>query len=58
MLNLIETLPQDRFSKENVENGMRAVFLFHPQYYGDKLRPDWFELPISNQVWWRNLWGI
>ena len=54
----VEGATDPREAAKNVENGMRAVFLFHPQYYGDKLRPDWFELPISNQVWWRNLWGI
>jgi hypothetical protein len=41
-----------------LKQGTRAVMLMHPQYYGESLRPDWETLNISNQKWWRKLWGL
>ena len=38
--------------------GTRAIMLLHPQYYGNEIRHDWENLPISKQSWWRNLWGL
>ncbi len=47
-----------REQAKTVEKGMRAVFLFHPQYYGTKLREDWRNFPISKMPWWKEVWGL
>ena len=42
----------------NLVRGSRAMMLMHPQYYGDKLRKDWEQLPIASEKWWRGLWEL
>lgn len=41
-----------------IEPGDRAVFLMHPQYYGDRLILDYSTIPIAQQEWWQNLWNV
>ena len=43
---------------KRLKDDTRAVMLIHPQYYGEKLRPDWQTLDISKKKWWRDLWGL
>ncbi|MDC3016023.1 hypothetical protein OA010_04335 [Luminiphilus sp.] len=51
--------PSDpRIFARSLVPGSRAMMLMHPQYYGDVLRDDWRSLPISNERWWRDLWGL
>ncbi len=47
-----------RLEAKKIEPGMRAIFLFHPQYYGHQLRDDWESIPISKKPWWRKLWKL
>jgi len=51
-------LPDPRVLAARVRGRVRAIFLFHPQYYGDTLRPDWAEFAISRLPWWRSLWQL
>ncbi len=54
-----ECLLQDpRLLAQNIRGRVRAIFLFHPQYYGEALRPDWAEFAISRLPWWRSLWRL
>jgi hypothetical protein len=49
--------PRDATS-DAILPGQRALFLMHPQYYGDRLMEGWEKLPVASQDWWRRLWGL
>lgn len=53
-----EPLEDPRALAERVQPGERAIFLMHPQYYGDRLSPAFESLPLARCTWWRELWGI
>jgi hypothetical protein len=53
-----ETVQDPRVVAARVLPGQRARFLMHPQYYGDELSPSYRNLPVSNETWWRDLWGV
>lgn len=38
--------------------GSRAMILMHPEYYGNELMDGWESLPIANEKWWRDMWGV
>lgn len=43
---------------QQLRPGTRAMILMHPQYYGNELRHDWEQLPVSKHQWWRDLWNL
>jgi hypothetical protein len=43
---------------EAIQPGDRAVFLMHPQYFGDRLILDPTTMPISQQLWWQKIWNL
>lgn len=51
-------LEDPRSVASRVRGKARAQFLFHPEYYGDILRPDWRKFSISRSMWWRQLWKL
>lgn len=52
------TISDPRQFIHSLKLGTRAMMLMHPQYYGNTLRHDWEQLPISREKWWRDLWGL
>ena len=53
-----EDLEDPRIVASNLKNGQRAMFLMHPQYYGNELSSRYSELPVSRESWWKNLWNL
>lgn len=51
-------LPDPRALAAQIRGRVRAIFLFHPQYYGEELRPDWADFAIAKLPWWRRLWNL
>jgi hypothetical protein len=49
-------LPDPREIARRVRGRLRARFLFHPQYYGDTLRPNLEDVGVTRTGWWRALW--
>jgi hypothetical protein len=43
---------------EAIQPGDRAVFLMHPQYFGDRLILNHTTMPISQQRWWQQIWSL
>ena len=53
-----EQVEDPREVAKSIQPGHRAVFLMHPQYYGDSLMEGYERLPVSKDKWWRELWNI
>jgi len=54
----VTALADPRCVAASLVPGQRALFLMHPQYYGDRLMPEWEKLPLARLGWWRDLWGL
>lgn len=50
------SLVDPRELARRVQGRVRARFLFHPQYYGDTLRPNLEDVGVVHTAWWRALW--
>jgi len=53
-----EHLLDPRDLARRVRGHLRARFLFHPQYYGDTLRPNLDDVGVTRTAWWRALWPV
>lgn len=53
-----EDIEDPRKVAARLTKGQRGMFLMHPQYYGDRLSPEYHRLPVSKEIWWKNLWSL
>jgi hypothetical protein len=51
-----DSLPDPRVVAASLRGRVRARFLFHPQYYGDRLRENLSNVGVTRTDWWRSLW--